>query len=302
LKTKRLSNNTKVFVNVLTLPAIYFDSPSQLFLHSSHQTEDKGGESCDVFDLCCHEQALLDQSSQSPDALSSRCVSILQQLNTQRHDTLDLDYKTPKIKGNYKSGGIGGNQPIKLFHSLKQVERATATSSLGTTLANTTTTAHSALSSSDTSAPVVTPPVSLAPVPSVMQGWMKKEGHQFKTIKRRYFVLQEGELRYYERPLATPPFGEKLKGTFSLKDGSVEFGVGDGKALGRDGNKRLFIQAAVSPPLSVSLSLSLSLSVSLSLCLSVSLSFSLSLCLSLSLSLVSSHLPFPSSLVDRDMT
>jgi hypothetical protein len=172
----------------------------------------------------------------------TRCVSILTQINTQRRESLDLDYKTPKIKGNYKGGGGGP----KIFQSSKQVSSSETAGRVGEENVRAGVSAG-IVSPGAAAAAAVAVAVAAAPAPpGVMQGWLKKEGHQFKTIKRRYFVLQEGELKYYEKPLPVAPFGEKIKGTFPLKDGSVEFGVGDGKALGKDGNKRLFVQASVS--------------------------------------------------------
>lgn len=44
------------------------------------------------------------------------------------------------------------------------------------------------------------------------KGWLKKEGHFMRTIKKRFFVLHEGTLRYYEKDFSEPPYGTGLKG------------------------------------------------------------------------------------------
>lgn len=243
LKTKRLTNNCKVFINVLTIPEAYFDSIPHLIIHSLHHTEDKGGESCDVFDICCSDSIISLNDNQE---IIDRCISIIQKINLDYRESLDCDYKTPKIKNNYK-----GNE-IKPFYSEKQVTLAEIQKDSKLFYIFNELSSHENIKEEEvqtmtTSIPPSSPtvPVMSIPPPAIMKGWMKKEGHQFKTIKRRYFVLQEGELKYYEKPLGSPPYGEKLKGTFPLKDGSVQFGTGDGKPLGKGSNQRLYIQALV---------------------------------------------------------
>jgi hypothetical protein len=275
LKTKRLSDNSKVFINVLTIPEIYLDVtlPHLFFIHSLHQTEDKGGESCDVFDVCSSDFILNLTDTQD---ISEKYIAMIQKVNLDYHETLEIDYKTPKIKGNYK--GNHGSEDIQPFHcdklvSISEIQKdpklfyliseMNLSSSSASSATSPSASGLEASSSADTGAGVNGRPTSKklntslssaaagagagGSAPPVMKGWMKKQGHQFKTIKRRYFVLEEGDLKYYEKPLENPPYGEKLKGSFPLKDGTVEFGTGDGKPLGRDGNQRLYLQALVCP-------------------------------------------------------
>ena len=57
--------------------------------------------------------------------------------------------------------------------------------------------------------------------PAVFKGWMKKEGHVLTGWKRRFFVLMDGSLSYYEKELETAPFGASLKGVLALKGYSL---------------------------------------------------------------------------------
>ena len=57
--------------------------------------------------------------------------------------------------------------------------------------------------------------------------------------------MENGELSYYEKALAQAPYGEKLKGVFSLRGGgSVSYGTGIG--TGGPADKKLYLQANVS--------------------------------------------------------
>jgi hypothetical protein len=53
---------------------------------------------------------------------------------------------------------------------------------------------------------------------SVKVGWLSKQGHVVKNWKKRWFVLQEGVLRYYTHPLQEAPFGRGLKGEMTLEN------------------------------------------------------------------------------------
>ena len=46
----------------------------------------------------------------------------------------------------------------------------------------------------------------------VFKGWLSKQGHNWKTLKKRYFVLHQGSLKYYENESPDSPFGSGLKG------------------------------------------------------------------------------------------
>jgi hypothetical protein len=56
------------------------------------------------------------------------------------------------------------------------------------------------------------------------KGWMKKQGRKglIKNWTKRYFVLDAGCIKYYERESASAPFGESLKGELNLTKASIE--------------------------------------------------------------------------------
>ena len=54
--------------------------------------------------------------------------------------------------------------------------------------------------------------ISPALPPPLMQGFLLKLGHVHKNWKNRYFVVMNGELRYFQIPSNTPPYGVNLKG------------------------------------------------------------------------------------------
>lgn len=56
-----------------------------------------------------------------------------------------------------------------------------------------------------------------ANAPAMCQGYIKKQGHVVRNWKRRYFVLRDGVLAYYESPDPFPPYGKKKKGEIVLK-------------------------------------------------------------------------------------
>lgn len=243
LKTKRSKNQEKVFINLLNIPKLYFIDPTiNYFVSGLSKTEDKGGESCDVYDVFITDEETI--HSTDSNEMGHICTSIIETINLEYNDTLDTDYRTPKIKGNYKSSG--GSEP-PLYETIKQIpiEILQSNSILyklyESNLKNPSTSLHVRNSESRPISRVIQ-----NPPPQIVQGWMKKEGHQFKTIKRRYFVLENGELSYYEKSLPQAPYGEKLKGIFSLRGGgSVSYGTGVGTGAG-PGDKRLYIQANVS--------------------------------------------------------
>jgi len=60
------------------------------------------------------------------------------------------------------------------------------------------------------------------------RGFLKKEGHFFRNWQKRFFVLDMGVLKYYEKESASgrenpprAPYGESLKGTITLAGASV---------------------------------------------------------------------------------
>jgi hypothetical protein len=118
---------------------------------------------------------------------------IVNQINREYHDDLEREYKTPKIRNNYKGGAVRILTP----GTLPSVNTASAKS---------------------------TKPSSRLP-PPIKQGWGNKEGHVFRSWKRRWFVLMEGEMSYYEKPLPNPPYGDSRKGGMSLVGAVVDIGA-----------------------------------------------------------------------------
>ena len=50
--------------------------------------------------------------------------------------------------------------------------------------------------------------------PPLMQGFLMKLGHIHKNWKNRYFVIMNGELRYFQIPSNTSPYGINMKGEY----------------------------------------------------------------------------------------
>jgi hypothetical protein len=61
------------------------------------------------------------------------------------------------------------------------------------------------------------------PPPSKM-GWLVKHSHGsiFKTTNKRYFVLSDGVLSYYEKSLPTSPYGFNIRDSAQLNGANVE--------------------------------------------------------------------------------
>ena len=57
--------------------------------------------------------------------------------------------------------------------------------------------------------------------PEIMKGWGTKQGHVWKTWKRRFFVLESDNssstIRYYVEEASNPPFGEDMKGELNVR-------------------------------------------------------------------------------------
>jgi len=52
--------------------------------------------------------------------------------------------------------------------------------------------------------------------PALKKGFIRKEGHSFKSWKNRWFVLANGKLRYYVEESNVTPFGTNEKGCIDL--------------------------------------------------------------------------------------
>lgn len=63
--------------------------------------------------------------------------------------------------------------------------------------------------------PVCTPDKTASPtsqIPTVVMGYLMKQGHFVKNWKKRFFVVERGVLRYYEKEQENHPYGINLKG------------------------------------------------------------------------------------------
>ena len=182
LKTKRLTNQEKVFINLLNLPKIYFTNQSvNYFVSCVNKTEDKGGETCDVYDVYMTEEETIHLTNSND--MSRACVLIIETINVENEDSLDTDYKTPKIKGNYKSSG----SEVPLYKTNKQIpietlrENPTLNKLYEDNLKN-----LNNLGESQPSLPSKTqniPRVIHNSPPSIVQGWMKKKDISSKQLK-----------------------------------------------------------------------------------------------------------------------
>ena len=64
--------------------------------------------------------------------------------------------------------------------------------------------------------------LSLNEIPLIKYGYIYKQGQLFKNWKNRYFILNEGILKYYERAHPMNTIGINEKGSItSLKDKSI---------------------------------------------------------------------------------
>ncbi len=60
-------------------------------------------------------------------------------------------------------------------------------------------------------------------IPKVSAGWIMKEGQNFKSWKRRFFILKEGLLTYYEKETVKGSnVGENKLGELELKGYKIE--------------------------------------------------------------------------------
>ncbi|CAE7525207.1 unnamed protein product, partial [Symbiodinium microadriaticum] len=98
MKTKRASDGAKVFVNLLTVPAAYVEVGGVL-LNGKKECTDKGGDTCDTYDVCVDERVPDEMDTSVRDKIGAK---VLTRVNEEYGDTLELTFKTPKIKNNYK--------------------------------------------------------------------------------------------------------------------------------------------------------------------------------------------------------
>lgn len=61
----------------------------------------------------------------------------------------------------------------------------------------------------------------MIPVPPMLTGWLEKQGRIVKNWKKRFFVLDSGYLRYYDKSFSSAPFGKDLKGSVVLQSYEV---------------------------------------------------------------------------------
>ena len=76
-------------------------------------------------------------------------------------------------------------------------------------------------------------------IPEMKKGWLTKQGRNlFKSWKKRYFVLENGLISYYESDMEIPPYGVRLKGQMSMRGARLDVYYDTGGV--RD-EKRLFV-------------------------------------------------------------
>lgn len=76
-------------------------------------------------------------------------------------------------------------------------------------------------------------------VPDMRKGWLMKQGRNlFKSWKKRYFVLENGLISYYESESEQRPYGVKLKGQMSMRGARLDVYYDTG---GIRDEKRLFV-------------------------------------------------------------
>mmetsp|Transcript_10010 Transcript_10010/g.15122 ORF Transcript_10010/g.15122 Transcript_10010/m.15122 type:complete len:607 (-) Transcript_10010:236-2056(-) len=195
LKTKRETSGRKVFINILTLPEGVPDGVvivGGVLLNGKRETEDKGGGMCDTYDVIIHpnDARYVTQSDKVAEL-------VIEVISDQSDERLDVQFKKPKIKNNYKGLTVRDYpdhdlEPVTLNQD-KKSERSNSTTK-----------------SRD--------------IPPMHRGWLRKEGHMVRSWKERYFVLIAGDLSYYEKPIDIPPYGVKRKGGVSLIGAGVERG------------------------------------------------------------------------------
>jgi hypothetical protein len=133
---------------------------------------------------------------------------ILGEINDTFHDSLELTFKTPKIKNNYKGSEVRAFAP----HGFPPTNTTTAATLKGS----------GDEKNGSKAAGSVSTRMSVPEPPAIVKGWLRKEGQSFKSWKKRYFVLNLGEIVYYEKPSSNPPFGEKSKGKLALAGAFID--------------------------------------------------------------------------------
>jgi hypothetical protein len=112
------------------------------------------------------------------------------------------DFSLPKIRSNYKGDTVA---PLVFGPSQQRKTPRDSVTSLAA------------------GGPSMTSRPSVSAAPAREVGWLKKEGRgMIKSVTNRYFVLDEGVLRYYEKSSAQPPYGIGEKGQVSIRGAAVE--------------------------------------------------------------------------------
>jgi hypothetical protein len=77
-------------------------------------------------------------------------------------------------------------------------------------------------------------------IPRMKMGYIRKQGHKRKNWKKRFFVLDNGVLTYYEKDSKEVPYGRNMKGFVSLRMGMTctEDAVLNIISIGRGGEEQ----------------------------------------------------------------
>ena len=198
IKTKRASTSEKVFINICALTDVDLVSALSakrgILLNGKNPVSsvDKSGETCYTYDVFVNTVASsekfydLDATDVWREEVGQMLIDLI---NKECHESLDVNIKFPKIKGNYKG------EKVKPFTSSEEEHFSKPPAARVSVVAH-----------------------------QLQRGWMKKQsrGGFIKNWKNRYFVLTGGEIQYYEDEKPTAPYGTSLKGSMELIGAEIE--------------------------------------------------------------------------------
>lgn len=247
LKTRRGSDGMKVFINVCAHDAV----PKGKFhclRAAPKSTSDKDGGDSAVVDICVNSADYNINSTSSDIEKSSFLTNILKQLNAQWSNyvgIVDLDFKQPKIRNNYKGNSAEPDAVELLETELIDITEDTVATSASASVGIVSAKAASAsptvppsssssgIANTGSSAAASTGLTSfITAPPPLKRGWLRKKGHFVGNWKRRYMVLDGGKITYYEKEISTFPFGASEKGVFELRGMKTSVPDEGGKSKG----------------------------------------------------------------------
>lgn len=144
------------------------------------------------------------------------CQSVMFAVATQLRCILVDEYSFPKTRNNYKSSSTSGSAGVvddfivntnMLIPIREQIRSSISVRD----------TVSSRASNAIPSVSAIPPAVK----PTKRVGWLRKQGHFVSNWKRRYFVLLDGKLNYFEEAAELPPYGAGLKGEFVLANSTL---------------------------------------------------------------------------------